>query len=561
MTTTERSTTADLPADFARPTETLAALVKRLQELGISTSSLREDLSTTAVDQAHAANPGAARWLATHHLNSPHADSEHTPRQLAGLGVFLRMPLERSDWEKIFGDSLGSSNPADAVGGLIADRILLPVTDDPGLAPSAAPRLFQLNVDIRPVAVPTHGESEFLIASDPDFSYDLRRPSAEHVPGVGNAPLSLLNVVPPLGEIFSGPFHVLDLGTGSGVLARAISANYPTAQVTGTDISRRALDFARAGAGGEAEWIEGSWFEPLAGRRFDLILSNPPFVIAPSSEHIYRESDLELDGASQLVVEQSAQHLNPGGYAHLLAAWALGSGETTSSRISGWFPSQGIRAWVVQREEVNVADYVATWVADEAVDLRSATGQATTRRWLEFFSERGIERIGMGWVHMHRLPDGSASEVTIESLDKPLPAGTYLGAETGEWFLRAEWLARMDTDQLLDYTFAIRPQSTISRVDMAASSNSPLSDLQSSVGFAECKRSFSRTDGPAWEHDIDEPLQAILAGLHPEGLSLREVCELYAVVNQLDAPTLLSAITPIMVDLIRHGLVIPADLL
>lgn len=543
---------------LAHPTTALATLVEHLAALGFSTGSLREDLGAAAVAQAHAANPAGAQWLAARWLaeqgsvagDTDSAPSSLSPRALAALGVFLRSPLSASDWETILGDAV-------TVEDLVKEQVLLSVASETETKEES----FRLNVDIRPVAVPPHGTSEILIASDPDSAYEQRTPPAEHVPGVGNAPLSLLNVIPPLNEVFSGPFNVLDLGTGSGVIARALSANYPEAQVTGTDISTRALDFARAGFGGDAGWVEGNWFEPLAGRQFDLIVSNPPFVITPDSDHVYRESGLELDGASRLVVEESARHLSPGGYAHLLAAWALGPDEAASSRIGSWFPSQGIRAWVVQRDEVDVADYVATWIADESIDLRSAEGQALTRRWLDFFAERGIERIGMGWVHMHRLSDGTASEVTVETIDKPLPVGTYLGAETEEWFLRAEWLATKDGNELLDTSFAVRPTTAIHRVDVAGSAENGSAGMPGSTGFTEFRRSVSRTDGPAWEHDIDEPLQAILAGLHPEGLSLREVCELYTAVQQLDSEALLTAIVPIIVDLVRHGLVIPADLL
>ena len=76
--------------------------------------------------------------------------------------------------------------------------------------------------------------------------------------------------------------HVADLGTGSGAIALALAHERPAWRIVGTDASGAALAVARANArtlGLErVEFLEGSWFAPLAGRTFDLLVSNPPYV-------------------------------------------------------------------------------------------------------------------------------------------------------------------------------------------------------------------------------------------------------------------------------------------
>jgi release factor glutamine methyltransferase len=76
--------------------------------------------------------------------------------------------------------------------------------------------------------------------------------------------------------------RVADLGTGSGAIALAVASERPQWQVTATDISSEALEIARGNANSlgltRVEFLQGSWFEPLAGRRFHLILSNPPYI-------------------------------------------------------------------------------------------------------------------------------------------------------------------------------------------------------------------------------------------------------------------------------------------
>jgi release factor glutamine methyltransferase len=76
--------------------------------------------------------------------------------------------------------------------------------------------------------------------------------------------------------------RVLDLGTGSGAIALALACERPGWQVTATDLSPDALAVARANAASHAlthlELLSGSWFEPVGGRRFHLVISNPPYI-------------------------------------------------------------------------------------------------------------------------------------------------------------------------------------------------------------------------------------------------------------------------------------------
>jgi release factor glutamine methyltransferase len=78
--------------------------------------------------------------------------------------------------------------------------------------------------------------------------------------------------------------RVADLGTGSGAIALALASARPHWALTATDCCPAALAVARANAArlklSHIEWLAGEWFEPLAGRRFDAILANPPYVAA-----------------------------------------------------------------------------------------------------------------------------------------------------------------------------------------------------------------------------------------------------------------------------------------
>lgn len=76
--------------------------------------------------------------------------------------------------------------------------------------------------------------------------------------------------------------RVLDLGTGSGAIALALATERPRASLTGTDLSAAALAVAAANGAhfglGQIRWLAGSWFDAVPGERFDLIVSNPPYI-------------------------------------------------------------------------------------------------------------------------------------------------------------------------------------------------------------------------------------------------------------------------------------------
>jgi len=95
-------------------------------------------------------------------------------------------------------------------------------------------------------------------------------------------------------------FTVLDLGTGCGAIALAIARERPNCDITATDISEAALAVARENANRHAlpniEFLCGDWSAPVAGRTFDLIASNPPYVPAadPDLEHLGYEPQMAL---------------------------------------------------------------------------------------------------------------------------------------------------------------------------------------------------------------------------------------------------------------------------
>ena len=117
---------------------------------------------------------------------------------------------------------------------------------------------------------------------------------------------------------------VLDLGTGSGAIALALKRHRPDARITAVEASSEALMVAQGNAarlGLDVDFVHGHWLRPVAGRRFDLVVSNPPYV-AEDDVHLqalrHEPKAALVSGADGLtamreIVAGAAHCLNPGG--------------------------------------------------------------------------------------------------------------------------------------------------------------------------------------------------------------------------------------------------------
>ena len=226
----------------------------------------------------------------------------------------------------------------------------------------------------------------------------------DHVLGISSASTSLaqLTMREPVGS-------ALDLGTGCGVQALHLAGH--AGHVVATDVNSRALWMTRLNAelnGADVDVRDGSFFEPVAGERFDLIATNPPFVISPATGErlVYRDSGLPGDRVVEHIVRTGPDHLTDGGWLQVLANWSIVEGRPWDERLGSWLRDD-CDALVVQRETLDPAAYVELWLKDSG----HHGGPDYTRRydtWLSWFEESGIEGVGFGWINV-RLGGGGAA--------------------------------------------------------------------------------------------------------------------------------------------------------
>ena len=325
-----------------------------------------------------------------------------------------------------------------------ADRALPGLVDGLSVAGILESTIGEVNarVDIRPYGDEDH---DWWIVCDltPGLDGMGRKVDSEHVLGISEASSSLAQLT-----VRDKVTSALDLGTGCGVQSLHLASHSDA--VVGTDVNPRALAMARLTSSlNEVEFDVrgGSLFDPLAGEKFDLIVTNPPFVVSPGTGErlFYRDSGMPGDEVVRRVVTEAPGHLNPGGWCQILANWIHQEGEPWEDRLTNWIAPTGADAWVLQREVADLPTYVEMWLADAGLQ---GTPDYIDRydTWLSWFDDQGIEAIGFGWLC---LRNAGRDNPVLRLEEWPDEIEQPLGPHVAAWGRRADSLEGLHDGALL----------------------------------------------------------------------------------------------------------------
>ena len=333
-------------------------------------------------------------------------------------------------------------------------------------------------VDLRPhEAVDDAGEIRWWVASDLGELVTGRALAPDHVLGIGGAGLTLAGLTPR-----TRVRSALDLGCGCGIQTLYLLRH--AEHVVATDISERALSFTAfnaalagvcvtggpdagsGGGGGRLELLRGSLLEPVAGRRFDLIASNPPFVLTPPA---VREAGLPLmeyrDAGGPVLPELVAglrEHLEPGAAAVMLGNWEHRDADSWREAVATWIP-EGLDGWVIEREVQDPVEYATMWLRDGGLTPeRDAEGfDAALGAWIDDFEVRGVQGVGFGYLIVHR-PLRSRDPWRL--LEEVTTSGRgVLGHHVAEVLEVRERLTGLDDDAVVDLRPVLAPDVTEER--------------------------------------------------------------------------------------------------
>ena len=282
-----------------------------------------------------------------------------------------------------------------------------------------------------------------------DFAAEIHRElSADHVLGVGAASLTLASLT-----VRRRVKTALDIGAGAGI--QAFLATCHADHVIGTDTNPRALNFARFNAKLNGidgiEWREGSLYEPVAEQKFDLLVSNPPYVISPESRFVFRDTNLPGDAVSEQVVRGAGERLNEGGFACILFNWHHQDETDWDSRPKSWMSNTGCDGWLICFKTTEPLAYAADW-------LRTGVGKSSKEygrcldEWMAYYEQMGITRISAGGMIMRRRSQ-QANWFRAHAIDKGRCTGSC--GDQIERIFAAEDLLQTITDdrQLLEQRF------------------------------------------------------------------------------------------------------------
>ncbi|SDK67365.1 Methyltransferase small domain-containing protein [Glycomyces sambucus] len=353
----------------------------------------------------------------------------------------------------------------------------------------------------------------------------------EHVLGVGGASNLLLDLTPrePVAS-------ALDLGTGCGVQALALAAH--AERVTATDLSERALAFAALNAvvnGADLELLQGDLLAPVAGRTFDLVVANPPFVIGtPGSGWTYRDGGRDADGIAAELAAASTALLNPGGTMRFLANWLHRKGEDWSERVAGWFPDEGVRVWAVEREVLDPLDYVRTWQRDsgESHDAEQAAA------WLDWFAANEVEAVGFGFIAVRRV-DGAAEVVCEEA--RHAVATPWRDRVADHFAVRARPLSPED---LWTARLRVAPGTVLQQ-----------SAVLGEEGWDVDRQWLQQADGMRYAEEAD-PLVVAFLGACDGTAEVRLQVQLLADTYGAETPLLYAQLYPVIRRLIERGFLV-----
>ena len=339
---------------------------------------------------------------------------------------------------------IGVDQPAASVTAVLPDW-LIDLSSSHGLLERTADGVIRPLVQINPI-------DQHLVLSDPALGI-----AQEHADLVlwPNPTTSLLASA----TIRRPSRATLDLGAGGGVLS--LLAQGFSERVVATDINPRCREFAEFNFqlnGLAIEYRLGDSFAPVAGEKFDLIVSNPPFFITPISQYVYCDNPLELDSFCRRLAREAPAHLEEGGFYQMLCEWAEIEGQPWRERLLEWFEGSGCDIWVIRGNVTSAAEYAS----DRFFELSPQCSMERTgeyNRWMDYYRSQNLKAVHAGLVTMRKR---NATQNWIQ-IDESLRSRAELWNVLDQCFAVRDELALTGREELFSWRVRVSPEARLSR--------------------------------------------------------------------------------------------------
>jgi hypothetical protein len=165
------------------------------------------------------------------------------------------------------------------------------------------------------------------------------------------------------------------------------------------------------------EFREGSFFEPVSQKKgsFDLIVSNPPFVIAPPHDIVAIGGRWSGDSFVEELLKGIPDYLADDGFGCVLCNWHHPTEQDWTTRIGSWFEGRGVDAWVIRVKVDSARKYATSWLREAASsggESAMADAMRELDRWLEYYKSINLGAVSLGAVIMHKRKPGTVPNWT-----------------------------------------------------------------------------------------------------------------------------------------------------
>ena len=509
----EYAAVADAPRsdDYAR----LVRLRERLTALNYTYDAVQELLGANAADAMARDQVVPGIWRVEQILRGEYSAEQKNLARLLAFFLLAR-PLTEAEAAEVFGEILQDFAEASLIERDAAGR-------------------WTASVDLRPHAA--DDGTEIYVAADLGAH---QRPGVlrkDHVLGIGHASLTLAQITER-----TPVERALDVGTGCGIQTFHLLAH--ARHVTATDISERALAFTRFNLLLNAPALdidpqnpqdrvslrEGSLLDPVAGERFDLVVSNPPFVITPrvagesaEEQFTYRDGGLPGDEIVSTMVRRLPSVLVPGGRAQMLGNWEIirdsedpSQPRSWDERVRAWVEDADAEAWIIQRETLSPESYAETWLKDASGNRDRSHYEQTYLAYLNDFESRNVHSIGFGMIWLRR-----PTEDTTAGLAAPLlrfeeityPIQQPIARALTESVRRYDRMAAMDDEALLAAHLEVAEDVTEERHGRPGAEHPSVILLRAGSGLCRTQLLSTETAGFTSASDGELAVGQIVAAL------------------------------------------------
>ena len=377
-------------------------------------------------------------------------------------------------------------------------------------------------VRLQPVV---HGGVVVVVAHAPGRAAEGVHP--QQVLGVGAASLTLAAATPR-----AAVGRTLDVGAGSGI--QALLAQHHSSTVVATDANPRATAYALLSAALNGQVVDartGDLLEPVRGELFDLVVSNPPFVIGPGGRYTYRDGGLDGDDLCRRLVGELPRHLVETGTAVLLANWLHLEGEDGDARVQSWF-GPDVDGWVVQRELAAPEDYVTAWLRDTDEGGRF---DELYDDWMAWFDVRRVQAVAFGVLALQR----GRGRVHLD--DVPQPTAATWGEQVPAFFDRH----RVLDHGLLETPWRLREDVVLDQMA-----------VRGEDGWYGQGQVLRQETGLRWTGGVDPYGAALLAGC--DGTRrLGELLSVLALSAGIAEDAAAMQVLPVVERLVQQGFLVP----